>query len=199
MSDAYGFLAPIYQPLSKLVFGNDLIAANAVFSTLAQGRHSLIIGGGDAIAYRNWSGGFSGEYWDTSTRMCLLAKRNLRSSGIEVNCGSWPGLGKFDLVFLPFVLDTMPDQEIEKLITQIGHCLNPEGKVIFSDFFSPRSFYQRGVQQLMIAGFRTFASHSRKDLPDYDRFFDPVVWRLLDEKNWRKGWIRARVYGINGI
>ncbi|WP_332911647.1 hypothetical protein [Algoriphagus boritolerans] len=31
MSDAYGFLAPIYQPLSRLVFGRDLIYANQAF------------------------------------------------------------------------------------------------------------------------------------------------------------------------
>lgn len=195
MSDAYGFLAPIYQPLSTLVFGEDLVAANSVFSALATGKKSLIVGGGDAVAYRDWDESFSGEYWDTSLKMAELAKQNLRRSKVRVNCGSWTGAGKFDVVMLPFVLDTLPDREIEKLIGQIADSLNPGGKVILSDFFSPKTFPQRLLQGLMITGFRAFAKHPRADLPGYDSFFDVGIWRLLDEKTWRKGWIRARVYG----
>ena len=195
MSDAYGFLAPIYQPLSRLVFGKDLIEANTAFSGLAEGRRSLLIGGGDAVAYRNWDKNFSGEYWDTSLKMTELATHNLRESKVKVNCGSWPGVGKFDVILLPFVLDTLPDREIGKLVSQIADSLNPGGRVILSDFFPQRSLLQKLIQQLMIVGFRLFAKHTRTDLPDYDRFFDAGVWRLLEEKTWRKGWIRTRLYG----
>ncbi|WP_026968909.1 class I SAM-dependent methyltransferase [Algoriphagus terrigena] len=195
MSDAYGFLAPIYQPLSTLVFGGDLVAANSVFSALAAGKISLIIGGGDAVAYSDWDESFSGEYWDTSLKMTELAKHNLERSKVRVNCGSWPGVGKFDVILLPFVLDTLPGREIEKLIGQIADSLNPGGKVILSDFFSPKTFPQRVLQGLMITGFRVFAEHLRTDLPDFERFFEGKSWRLLEEQTWRKGWIRARVYG----
>jgi len=198
MSDTYGFLAPIYQPLSTLVFGEDLVAANSVFSTFSRGKHSLIIGGGDGVAYRDWDRDFSGEYWDTSLKMAELAKQNLRRSKVRVSCGSWPGAGEFDVVMLPFVLDTLPDQAIEKLIDQIADSLNPGGKVILSDFFSPKTCSQRLLQGLMIAGFRVFAKHPRTDLPDFERFFEEKSWRLLDEQTWRKGWVRARVYGRIG-
>jgi SAM-dependent methyltransferase len=195
MSDAYGFLAPIYQSLSRLVFGQDLLNANRVFMDLGRGKRSLIIGGGDGLAYRDWDRSFVGEYWDTSPAMAKIAKRNLGKSGIEVNCGSWPDKGEFDVVFLPFVLDTLPDPDIIELVHHIQKSLHPGGLIIISDFFPPGALVQKALQQLMITCFRIIAGHPRSDLPDLAAFFDSKIWRLVGEKTWRKGWIRARVYG----
>ncbi|OOG69343.1 class I SAM-dependent methyltransferase [Algoriphagus sp. A40] len=194
MSDAYGFLAPIYQPLSRLVFGPDLLNANRAFLDLSMGKKSLILGGGDGLAYRDWDRNFIGEYWDTSPAMAKIATRNLRKSGIEVNCGSWSGKGKFDVVFLPFILDSIPDAEISELILQIYKSLNPGDLVVLSDFFPPATFIQKALQQLMITGFQLVARHQRSDLPGLASFFDPKIWRLVTQKTWRKGWIQARVY-----
>ncbi len=194
MSDAYGFLAPIYQPLSKFIFGDDLVAANSVFSALSRGKRSLIIGGGDAVAYRDWDGNYLGEYWDTSYKMSVLARQNLLQSKVRIHCGSWPGTGKFDVVVLPFVLDTMSDPDITKLIGKIADSLNPAGKVILSDFFSTTAFSQRLLQALMITGFRVFVQHSRANLPNIGDFFSSDSWELLEENIWKGGWIRAQVY-----
>lgn len=194
MADDYGLLAPIYQPLSRMIFGEDLLDANRAFLDLGRGKRSLILGGGDGLAYRDWDRSFSGEYWDTSAAMATRAKRNLGKSGIEVNCGSWPGKGKFDVVFLPFILDALSDPQIAELVRQIRMSLNPDGLVILSDFFPPGSFIQKTLQQLMINGFRMVTRHPRRDLPDLVAFFDPKSWRLVQEKTWRKGWIQARVF-----
>lgn len=199
MSDAYGFLAPIYQPIARLVFGLDLLNANRAFLDLGRKKRSLIIGGGDGLAYRDWDKNFVGEYWDTSPAMAKIAKRNLEKSGIEVNCESWPGKGEFDVVFLPFVLDTLPDPDITELVHHIQKSLNPGGLIIISDFFPPGTLVQKALQQLMITGFRIIARHQRSDLPDLAAFFDPKIWRLTSLQTWRKGWIQARVFEkING-
>lgn len=194
MSDTYGFLAPIYQPLARAVFGKDLIEANAAFSGLAYGKKSLIIGGGDGEAYQTWDENYVGEYWDTSLKMAELAKKSLSKSKLQVHCGRWTREGRFDVVFLPFVLDTMLDEDITKVLAQIRSALESGGQVVLSDFFPPRTFLQSIIQQIMITGFRVFAAHSRKNLPDFERFFNPKSWTKVEEKIWRKGWIRAQVY-----
>lgn len=194
MSDAYGFLAPIYQPLSRFVFGRDLIEANLAFNDLARGKKCLIIGGGDAVAYKDWDTDFDGEYWDSSSKMAEMAKVNLAKTKIRVNSGKWPGNGKYDAVFLPFVLDSIPEEEIGKIIFQISFCLSSKGKVVVSDFFPPQTFVQSFIQRLMIFGFRVFSAHPRKDLPDIPPLMDQAGFRLVDEKVWRKGWIRTQVY-----
>ncbi|MFN4000052.1 class I SAM-dependent methyltransferase [Algoriphagus sp.] len=194
MSDAYGFLAPIYQPLSQLVFGKDLIQANQAFLESYEGKKVLIIGGGDGVAYRDFSGNLHGEYWDLSSRMCQLAKKNLEGSNLTIHIGAWQGKGKFDRIFLPFVVDSLEEEQLGEFLIQIRQCLNSEGKVIISDFFPPRTFLQRLVHQLMIYGFRILAKHPRKDLPNISQKMKVAGFSLYQERMWRKGWIRSQVY-----
>lgn len=194
MSDAYGFLASIYQPISQLVFGKDLIKANQAFLEIKANERVLIIGGGDGLAYRDFRVNLKGEFWDLSPKMSQLAKRNLLGSSLIFQTGAWPGFGKFDLVFLPFVLDTLTDREISQLLFQVSKCLTPGGKVIISEFYSPQTFPQRFIQQLMIFGFQILVNHPRKDLPNISENMKAVGFELCQEKFWRKGWIRAQVY-----
>jgi hypothetical protein len=197
MHDAYSFLAPIYQPLSRLVFGKDLIRANQAFLERNGDKKLLIIGGGDGVAYRDFIESLQGEFWDLSPKMAQLARRNLAGSGLSIHAGAWPGTGKFDRVFFPFVLDSLTDLEIGKLLIQAKNCLNAEGKVVISDFFSPQTFLQGLIQQLMIFGFRILANHPRKDLPTIPGIMEAAGFKLTQEKGWRKGWIKAQVYELS--
>lgn len=197
MYDAYSFLAPIYQPLSRLVFGKDLIRANQAFLERNGDKKLLIIGGGDGVAYRDFIESLQGEFWDLSPKMSQLARRNLAGSGLSIHSGAWQGTGKFDRVFLPFVLDTLTDLEIGQLLIQVKNCLNAEGKVVISDFFTPKTFLQTLIQQLMIFGFRILADHSGKDLPTIPGIMKAAGFKLTLEKRWRKGWIRAQVYELS--
>lgn len=196
MSDAYGFLSPIYQPLSRLFFGRDLLEANTAFTHLASGKRTLIIGGGDGVAYRDWDGTYQGEYWDLSEKMAARARKNMKGSRVMVNCERWAGGSDFDVVLLPFVLDTLRDAEIQDLISQIKSALRPGGMVIVSDFFPSKKLTHRSLQWLMITGFQILASHQRSDLPTISEFFDPNQWELVEERRWKEGWVRARVYRL---
>lgn len=196
MSDAYGLLASFYQPISRFVFGKDLIYANQAFWEGLECKKLLIIGGGDGVAYRDFRKNLQGEFWDLSPTMTQLAVRNLEGSGLSIQTGAWPGKGKFDRVFLPFLLDTLTDLEIGELLTQVKKSLNSEGKVIISDFFPPQTLLQRFIQVLMIFGFRMMVKHPRKDLPKIPFKMKEAGFKLIQEKVWRKGWIRAQVYQI---
>lgn len=192
MSDTYGFLAPIYQPISRVVFGKDLIYANQAFLEESRGKKLLIIGGGDGIAYRDLGKNIQGEYWDSSPKMAEIAQKNLYASGLKVNAGIWSGIGKFDRILLPFILDTLSDAEIKNLLSQVKSSLSDQGQVLVSDFFEPVSFGQKLIQKAMIWFFRSFTAHQRKDLPLITQFFQDVGFELIEEKNWRRGWIRAQ-------
>jgi hypothetical protein len=196
MSDSYGFLAPIYQPLSRLVFGKNLIYANQAFLEGNEDKKVLIIGGGDGVAYKNFKEKLQGEFWDLSSRMSQLAKRNLEDSGLSIHTGAWPGKGNFDRVFLPFLLDSLTDFEIGELLILVKKSLNAEGKVIISDFFPPQTLLQGLIQQLMIFGFRMVVKHPRKDLPNIPKKMKAAGFKLIQEKIWRQGWIKSQVYEL---
>lgn len=194
MSDSYGFLAPFYQPISRLVFGRDLIYANQAFLEGIAGKKLLIIGGGDGVAYHDFVEKWEGEYWELSPRMAQLARKNLKGSVLKIQTGAWLGEGKFDRIYLPFLLDTMTDDEISLLLSKIKESLLPQGEVVVSDFFEPVGSIQKLIQEAMIGFFRVTTHHQRKDLPDLNSLIRKEDFELIQEKIWRKGWIRAQVW-----
>lgn len=197
MPDAYSFLAPIYQPLARLVFGKDLIRANQAFLEEVEGKKMLIIGGGDGVAYRDFAANLQGEFWDLSPKMAQLAQRNLSGSGLQIHAGAWHGKGKFERVFFPFVLDTLTDEEIVELLSQVQTCLTEEGKVVISDFFSPQTFLQNLIQHLMIFSFQILVNHPRKDLPNIPELMRFTGFKLTQEKVWRQGWIKSQCFELS--
>lgn len=194
MKDAYGRIARYYSWLSNLVFGNLLKEANRAFLESSMEKSILIIGGGDGKSYVGLEENLLGEFWEKSPAMLKLAKKHLSGSKLRFHLGEFQSQRKADFIFLPFVLDTLSDEQLEKLLLQLRENLNPSGKVVFSDFFPPTTFLQITVLKLMILFFRLVTSHSRKDLPDYEYFFVKTGYQKMEEKCWKKGWIRAQVW-----
>lgn len=196
MTDAYGFLAPFYQVLSQGVFGSKILEANRVFVLQDSEKMQVFIGGGDGFAYRKFRTQLCGDYWEMSAAMLRKAQKNLEDSGLNFRLGAYYPHEKADRVYLPFVLDTLTDEEILALLEQIKTGLKPDGKVVLSDFFPAISLRQKFFMQVMLVFFRVVTNHARKDLPDYPAFFEKSGFDLVEEKVWEKGWIRAQVYQL---
>ena len=129
--------------------------------------------------------------------MTQIARQNLAGSSLSVQSGAWPGTGKFDRIYLPFVLDTLADDEISLLLAKIKDALLPKGEVVVSDFFEPVGLKQRFSQIAMIRFFRISTNHRRKDLPRIPQLLVKAGFILRQEKIWRKGWIKSQLYGIS--
>lgn len=194
MKDSYHRIAPIYSKLSRLVFGQSLNEANQWAMGQIKEQTVLIIGGGDGESYAQVAQDLRGEFWEKSEAMLKLAKKNLARSGLSFHLGDFDSGEKPDFILLPFVLDTLRDEEMESLIQRLNNNLIPGGKVVMSDFFPPVNLFQKAVLKLMILFFRLATSHSRVDLPDYDGFFIRAGFRKMEEKTWRKGWIRCQIW-----
>jgi len=197
MKDDYAGIAPIYSRLSRLVFGSTLDRANRWFLEGTGAKSVLIIGGGDGSAYVDMAGALRGEFWEKSSAMLRLAKDNLAKSALSFHSGDFESQIKADFILLPFVLDTLTDLEMEKMLLQLRAHLNPGGKLGLSDFFPAQNLFQKVVFWAMILFFRIFTAHSRRDLPDYGRYLARAGYRLQEEKIWRKGWIRAQAWVLD--
>ena len=197
MSDNYGFLAPFYQLLSRAVFGRKILDANQVFLAENLSKKLIIIGGGDGVAYQKYEKKLDGYYFEKSAKMLQLAQKNLRNSRLKFVHGEFIGQEKGDFFFLPFLLDSLTDEEILALLELIKNSLSTRGKVMVSDFFEPKTRTQKILLQSMLWFFQLFTGHQRKDLPDYPSFFQKSGFKLVKEKIWDKGWIRAQVYELD--
>lgn len=194
MKDPYQRIAPIYSKLSRLVFGQSLNKANQWALGQIKEKTVVIIGGGDGESYADVAQELRGEFWEKSEAMLKLAQKNLAKSSLRFHLGDFDSGIKADFILLPFVLDTLRDEELESLIQKLKSNLNPGGKVVLSDFFPPVTFLQGVVLKVMILFFRLITSHSRMDLPDYPGHFIRAGFRKIEEKSWKKGWIRSQTW-----
>src|SRR5690606_32734049 len=126
--------------------------------------------------------------------MLKKAKENLKLSQLDFYLGNFKAGEKFDEVWLHFLLDTMPDKVIETLLEEIKSALNANGRIIFSDFFHPKSHRQQVLNQVMITFFRIVVSHHRNDLPEYEKLFFKKGFVKTDERLFMEGWVKAQVW-----
>lgn len=195
-SDAYRWIAPFYSRLSRLVFGDRLKESKTIFLKDLPAKRILIIGGGDGSDYEEMQKDLQGEFWELSVSMLDQAKENLENSDLSFHLGNFKSNQKFDLICLPFVLDTMPDEELESFLFSFKKNLNPDGQVFMSDFFEPVSFRQKLLHQLMISFFRFSTGHRRNDIPDYELVFEKAGFKLSQEEKLMKGWVRAQLWEL---
>ncbi len=195
-SDAYRWIAPFYSRLSRLVFGDWLKESKIIFLRDLSTKRILIIGGGDGSDYEEKQKEIQGEFWELSVSMLDQAREKLENSDLSFHLGNFKSNQKFDLICLPFVLDTLPDEELESFLFSFKINLNPDGKVFLSDFFEPVSFRQKLLHQLMICFFRITTEHRRNDIPDYELAFEKAGFKLSQEKKLLKGWVRAQIWKL---
>lgn len=196
VKDHYSFLAPIYNSLTKLVFGDQLMLAKTCFVDQLATKKILIIGGGDGKDYKPLQEDLHGEYWELSSAMLQLAQHHLGKSQLVYYLGEYHfSAGKFfDEVWLHFVLDTMTDEEIGSLMNQIRASLKTGGRVYLVDFFEPKSTWQIFLNWSMISFFRLVANHKRKNLPDYVQILESANWKKVGRKEFLEGWVKSQLW-----
>lgn len=199
MKDNYRWLAPVYTPLSRMVFGNQLHEAKTCFLSNIPNKKVLILGGGDGWDYRGFQENLTGKFVELSPSMLSKAEKNLKDSKLDfvpatVGMGPFDFKEKYDVILLPFVLDTFTDQDLELFFSKVKDSLNYGGEVILADFFPSQNWRQEVMIKTIISGFRMLARHVRQDLPDYEYFFKSIGMEKVEERIWRKGWIKAQIW-----
>lgn len=193
-TDAYRRIAPFYSALSRLVFGDQLKKSKTIFLKDLSAKKILIVGGGDGLDYREIQKEIRGEFRELSKSMLDQARENLGKSGLSFHLGKFNSDRKFDLICLPFVLDTMPDEELESFIFSLKKNLSSKGKIFLSDFFQPVNLKQKVITWLMIQFFRRVTGHRRNDIPNYGLAFEKAGFKLSQEEKFLKGWVRAQIW-----
>ncbi|MEP0714286.1 MAG: class I SAM-dependent methyltransferase, partial [Algoriphagus sp.] len=191
MKDHYSLLAPYYNRLSNLAFGDQLMWSKTCFLENLGAKKTLIIGGGAGLDYLPFQKNLTGEYWEISYAMLSQAKRNLSESKLTFHLGLFQAeKGEiFDEVWLPFVLDTMRDEEIISLLREIRQSVKPEARIYLADFFEPKQKYQRLLTWGMIAVFKLLTQHKRANIPDYEEILRSENWTKTSEKEFMNGWV----------
>lgn len=197
-------VAPFYDALARLVFGNVLNEAQAAFLPVVMPEAKiLIVGGGSGWLLEQILTTCAPRkvvYLEASGRMLHRARRRVREDGrVHFRHGTERSLlpdEQFDAVFTPFVLDLFSEKRlVGHLLPSLYAALRPGGKWFCTDFFRPDTAWKAFLLQSMYRFFRLTASIEARRLPDWPRLLEEELRlsRVADRLFW-KGFIRSGVW-----
>ncbi len=197
-------IAPFYDGLSFLIFGNLLLKAQLEFISLSRPPCKiLIVGGGTGKLLeeicKRYPEGLDIHYLDFSIKMIEKGKRkniykNRVCFEVENIANFKSSTESYDVILTPFFMDCFEVIAQEKIHTMLGNSLKSGGLWFFTDFhlnaFSPP--WQKWLVRWMYRFF--FRACGLKDcrLPDAEALF--TSYKLLNGKSFLGNFILSNVY-----
>ncbi len=202
MSD-YRLLAPVYDPLARLVFGRTLNESkHRFYDAVRPGDAVLVLGGGtgDGIGHLATRPGVRIDFVEPCGAMIRRAARSLpdplreKVRFIRGDHHALPAGPSYDVIVTHFLIDGLGTQEATDAMNRIARTLRGGGRWLMADFFDSGRLRYRLLTRAMYLFFRTFACIHARQLPDYDRLFQSTGLVLDMEQQYLGGFVRSRVY-----
>ncbi len=206
MLNHYNFIAKIYSPISRLVFGQRLKRIQAeLISELPQEGSLVILGGGDGfilpLIYQH-APHLRIEFVEASSEMIKLAKAktnaNQNVSFTHSDSFSFQS-SDHNLIYAAFFLDLFEQDKIGEVIGTIESKLKDQKnlKWYVADFelskSTKRLVFRRFLIKLTILFFKIFTKHRVDYLPDVFNSFDQRKYKLLNTKTLGGNFIKYQV------
>lgn len=215
-SNDYNLISTFYDPLAKVIFGNELKSAGAyAFQYLDIRDASILIPGVgtasflDEVKFGQRINPHKILGIDLSEKMLTKAHKRIENQDFgkffEIRNGDFFSSHfevQFDLIIANFFLDCLPNCQIEEFMLRSHELLKPGGQLILTDFSlkSSKGIVKRKLMiYLAYRFFKIFTRIPRLSLPDLDIIVDPNIWK--EEKNIYKlnGFIRTTVLNKKGV
>lgn len=199
-------VTPIYDALSRLVFGRRLERAQTVWlSQIQTGASVLVLGGGTGALLGPLLKRQPGHvlFLEASGQMLARASermiREQLTGQVVFRRGTERDLAptdRFDVIVLPFVLDLFTDSTVrEQMLPTLLGALQPGGRVLITDFVRTDRRWQRALIQLMIWFFRLTANIETRQLVGWQALLaetrlnrasqTPQVWGMVSAEWWQ--------------
>lgn len=202
-------IAPFYDSLSRLVFGDALRRAQVEhLGAIPEQAHVLLIGGGSGWLLEQLllqKPQANVTYLESSAKMLELAQKRCKQFAIPTATVSFR-LGdehslqpdeSFDVIITPFLLDLFPDDRLQHLMSRLYTTLRPGGCWLFSDFWSvhdPAPFWQRLLLRSMYTFFGLVSGVKATQLPDFGLHFQRLRLQEQAGAHFYGGLIQAKAY-----
>jgi tRNA (cmo5U34)-methyltransferase len=209
MSGNFDRIAPYYNQISKLVFGNSIHQAQIQFlDKLPSQATVLIIGGGSGRFLKDLLLNTQVKkvlYIEGSAEMIRLSKKAIagieqsdRVAFITGTQADIPDAAMFDVVITHCFLNVFQGDDLKELANKLESHLKPGGFWLFSDFrISSHGFHgiwQRALLWLMYLFFRITAGLKNSRLESFDELFSAMRVIRLEENFFYAGMISSACY-----
>ena len=208
VAKGFSILAPIYDHLAELIFGNAILESQTSFiSRIASQSTILILGGGTGRILRKLDDlgvPLKIDYVEISQGMINRAKKNnLINLEIRFLTEKPSNCEQYDVVFAAFYFDVLTNNELIQEIREIRYLIAPDGMVILTDFqVTGNAFsrvWQKSITTIMYLFFRLVTGMNTMKLHNFQIFLASENFKTVDEKLFFGGFIASRVFSLNPL
>ncbi|WP_339789978.1 class I SAM-dependent methyltransferase [uncultured Imperialibacter sp.] len=198
MANGFNLLAPVYDPLARLVFGKCIDRSQCHFFGGARNVKSTLVAGGG-------TGRFFEEYFRQHPDSQLvfiekspgmIAKAQSRTTPlmntrfVRADFLTHSEADPYDLVLLPFFLDIFSHESVERIVKSVSQVSKPNTLLIVTDFVEQE---KRGWKSLLIGGmylfFRLTCDIEAHRLPNWREAFARAGWNIKESATYCRGMI----------
>jgi len=199
MKNDFNLIAPVYDTLSKLVFGKRLDQAQKTFIPIIESNSRVLIVGGGTGNILKWlptNFNLQIDYVELSEKM--LGKAKARTSvgntiefyakdALEVN-------GGYDIVIANFFLDCFAYERLSEVLQKLKGRLNENGKLIVTDFYPSDNRHQKLLLKIMHTFFRIASRLEASELSDIHGTIKQLGFEVAELKFLNGGSLFSAVY-----
>ncbi len=196
----FNTIAPYYDTLSRMVFGNTLEKAKvSLYDHIKNGSTILFIGGGSGSSLQallKLRKNLTIDFVESSGKMISKAKNRAKNTSV-VNFYHKPveefeGLN-YDYVITEFFLDLFEEPKIKDLIEIISFKLANNGKWIDTDFRQPSKYKGKFILKLMYWFFNIIANVASTKLVCAKPLLQTAGFDICLEKESKSKYISSRL------
>jgi ubiquinone/menaquinone biosynthesis C-methylase UbiE len=197
----FNLIAPWYDRLSRLVFGDLIYKSQCWFlSEITSKSNVLILGGGTGEVLEKLSSldlQLTVTYLEASEQMIKIAEKR-RREGLTVHFvhGTLTDLapGTYSFILAPFFFDCFTTGQLEDVMSTLKRYVCSDTVLIFTDFTGTKKQTHRLLIRTMYLFFRVVSGLKVNFIPDYDACFTKHGFSQIQTKSWENGLIESRVY-----
>lgn len=199
--NGYNRLAPFYDLLKKIVFGNALNEAAISHTPSEQNTAKiLVVGGGTGYILDHLPKTSSVDFVDDSSKMILRARKRKHPTNVHFHCLSYFDFiptSKYDTVYFNFFLDLFSEGEIMTLLNKVNKELKPNGRLIVTDF-KPITQQTRHWKKLLlrtvIVFFKYTVKHKRSTIVNIKNTLQNADFQPQTSKDFFSGMVFASIW-----
>ena len=196
-SNRFDLIAPWYDFIGKLVFGNSIIKSQSYFILeIKELDEVLILGGGTGKLLSQMPKCKEIRFIDLSQKMIDSAKKRECKSPITFTQSDFlidDFKSTYDIIICPFFLDCFDEAHLKEAILKVKNLLKEDGKLIVTDFQQTNG--NKFLLKLMHYFFKIFASLESKRLKSIHQEVELVGFSEVESKYFYRNMIFSRLYG----
>ncbi len=198
--DRFNRIAPIYDRLATLVFGNAILQSQMENLELIPPHANVLVLGGGSGKWLNdllvLNENCSVYFIEASSRMLERAKNNSnyvdRVTFIHGTQNDIPAI-EFDVVITHFFLDMFSRAELEHFITQLKAILKPKGLWLVADF-EETSLWHKILLNVMYSFFNLMGAMDERSLVKWNSVLRSKSFECVRSTSLFGDFIHSRIY-----